>query len=62
MLKANIRHLAIVHRFGFAGRDADDRGFSYNLSLGGLYVRTLSPPEDDIVWVELRPPRSERRA
>src|SRR5690349_9503577 len=47
--------------FRGAGRDADDCGFSYNLSLGGLYVRTLSPPEDDIVWVELRPPRSERR-
>jgi DNA-binding response OmpR family regulator len=47
--------------FRGAGREADDCGFSYNLSLGGLYVRTLSPPEDDIVWVELRPPRSERR-
>ena len=47
--------------FRGAGRDADDCGFSYNLSLGGLYVRTLSPPEDDVVWVELRPPRSERR-
>ena len=47
--------------FRGAGRDADDFGFSYNISIGGLYVRTLSPPEDDIVWVELRPPRSERR-
>ncbi|HEX3595221.1 MAG TPA: PilZ domain-containing protein [Polyangiaceae bacterium] len=47
--------------FRGAGRDSDDRGFSYNISVGGLYVRTLSPPEDDIVWVELRPPRSERR-
>jgi DNA-binding response OmpR family regulator len=47
--------------FRGAGRDLDDTGFSYNVSIGGLYVRTLSPPEDDIVWVELRPPRSERR-
>jgi hypothetical protein len=47
--------------FRGAGRDVDDTGFSYNVSVGGLYVRTLSPPEDDIVWVELRPPRSERR-
>jgi DNA-binding response OmpR family regulator len=47
--------------FRGAGRDMDDCGYSYNVSLGGLYVRTLSPPEDDIVWVELRPPRSERR-
>jgi hypothetical protein len=47
--------------FRGAGREKDDRGYSYNVSLGGLYVRTLAPPEDDIVWVELRPPRCERR-
>jgi hypothetical protein len=47
--------------FRGAGRDADEHGFSYNLSLGGLYVRTLAPPEDDLVWLEIRPPRSERR-
>jgi DNA-binding response OmpR family regulator len=48
--------------FRGAGRDQeqDDCGFSYNLSVGGLYVRTLAPPDDDIVWVELRPPRCER--
>lgn len=47
--------------FRGAGRDHDDHGFSYNVSLGGLYVRTLAPPEDDVVWIELRPPRCERR-
>jgi DNA-binding response OmpR family regulator len=47
--------------FRGAGRDRDERGFSYNVSVGGLYVRTLAPPEDDIVWLELRPPRSDRR-
>jgi DNA-binding response OmpR family regulator len=47
--------------FRGAGRDQDDQGFSYNVSIGGLYVRTLAPPEDDVVWVEVRPPRCERR-
>lgn len=47
--------------FRGAGREKDDYGFSYNISQGGLYVRTLAPPEDDEVWVELCPPRSERR-
>ena len=47
--------------FRGAGREKDDFGFSYNISEGGLYVRTLAPPEDDEVWVELCPPRSERR-
>lgn len=46
--------------FRGAGRDRDDRGFSYNISAGGLYVRTLAPPEDDIVWLEVRPPRCDR--
>jgi DNA-binding response OmpR family regulator len=47
--------------FRGAGREKDDFGFSYNMSEGGLYVRTLAPPEDDEVWVEMCPPRSERR-
>lgn len=46
--------------FRGAGRDLDDHGFSYNVSEKGLYVRTLAPPEDDEVWLELCPPRSER--
>lgn len=47
--------------FRGAGREKDDFGFSYNISEGGLYVRTLAPPEDDEVWIEMTPPRSERR-
>jgi DNA-binding response OmpR family regulator len=47
--------------FRGAGREKDDFGFSYNMSEGGLYVRTLAPPEEDEVWVEMCPPRSERR-
>ena len=47
--------------FRDAGRESDDLGYTYNLSAGGLYVRTLAPPEEDICWLELLPPRSERR-
>src|SRR5690606_10890410 len=47
--------------FRGAGRDEDDVGYCYNLSEGGLYVRTLAPAEDDLVWLELVPPRNERR-
>lgn len=42
------------------GREQGDYGFNYNLSAEGLYVRTLAPPEDEHVWLELRPPRSNR--
>ena len=27
---------------------------------GGIYVRTLAPPDDDETWIEMRPPRTER--
>jgi DNA-binding response OmpR family regulator len=47
--------------FRGAGREQDDFGYTYNVSEGGLYVRTLAPPDDDLVWLELAPPRSERR-
>jgi DNA-binding response OmpR family regulator len=43
------------------GRDAADLGYCYNISDGGLYVRTLAPPDDEYIWVELQPPRSDRR-
>jgi hypothetical protein len=42
------------------GRRAEDSGYTYNLSASGLYVRTLAPPDDDLVWLEMKPPRSER--
>ena len=46
--------------FRCAGRDEDDFGLSYNVSAGGLYVRSLAPPIEDSVWLELRPPRTDR--
>jgi hypothetical protein len=46
--------------FRGAGRERDDLGFTYNVSCGGIYVRTLAPPDDDETWIELRPPRSDR--
>jgi DNA-binding response OmpR family regulator len=57
---ARLLYAAIV-AFRGAGRDEDDHGFSHNVSAGGLYVRTLAAPEDELVWLELTPPRSERR-
>ena len=49
-------------RFRPAGGEEDEIGFSYNLSAGGLYVRTLVPvPRGTDVWVEFSPPRSDRR-
>jgi DNA-binding response OmpR family regulator len=47
--------------FRGAGGDEDDFGFSYNVSSMGIYVRTLAPPEADTVWLELRPPRTNKR-
>jgi DNA-binding response OmpR family regulator len=46
--------------FRGAGRERDDLGFTYNVSSSGVYVRTLAPPDDELVWLELRPPRSDR--
>jgi DNA-binding response OmpR family regulator len=47
--------------FRSVGRDADDYGFTYNVSEGGMYVRTLAPPDEELVWLELCPPRGDRR-
>lgn len=48
--------------FRAAGRDEDEIGFSYNVSAGGLYVRTLAPLDPgQEVWLDMWPPRSERR-
>jgi ActR/RegA family two-component response regulator len=48
--------------FRCAGRVADEVGFSYNVSAGGLYIRTLAPLEPgQEAWLELWTPRSERR-
>jgi Tfp pilus assembly protein PilZ len=49
-------------RFRVAGCEEDEVGFSYNISEGGLFVRTLAPPPaGSETWIELRPPRSDRR-
>ncbi len=49
-------------RFRQAGRDNEDIGYMYNVSEGGMYVRTLAPPERwDELWLEFVPPRSDRR-
>lgn len=48
--------------FRTAGGDADEIGYTFNISAGGLYVRTLAPPPHGAdLWLELRPPRSHRR-
>lgn len=45
-----------------AGADADCIGFSYTVSEGGVFVRTLAPFErGEELWIELIPPRSSRR-
>jgi hypothetical protein len=49
-------------RFRQAGAEEDEVGYSYNLSGGGLYVRTLAPlPKGADAWLEVAPPRSDRR-
>jgi Tfp pilus assembly protein PilZ/CheY-like chemotaxis protein len=51
-----------VVAFRTAGREKDAFGCSYNISAGGLYVRTLAPLDrGQDVWIELIPPRSDRR-
>ena len=48
-------------QFRQAGRSERDVGYLYNISAGGVYVRTLAPPTNwDELWVEFTPPRSER--
>jgi CheY-like chemotaxis protein len=48
-------------RFRTAGRDNEDIGYSYNVSAGGLYVRSLALPErSEELWLEFVPPRSDR--
>lgn len=48
--------------FRQAGRDRDELGYAYNISAEGLYVRTLAPPDTGTeLWIELQPPRTQRR-
>jgi Tfp pilus assembly protein PilZ len=49
-------------RYRLAGRENEDVGYMYNVSEGGLYVRTMAPPDrGDDLWLEFTPPRSDRR-
>ena len=48
-------------RFRLAGRSNEDVGYIYNISEGGMYVRTLAPPARwDELWIEFVPPRTDR--
>lgn len=50
-----------VVRFRPAGRSNDEIGYSFNISQGGMYARTLAMPERwDELWLEFVPPRSDR--
>jgi hypothetical protein len=45
-----------------AGGERDVVGYTFNMSGGGLFIRTLQPFElGSEVWVEFSPPRSNRR-
>ncbi|MCH2109004.1 MAG: PilZ domain-containing protein [Polyangiaceae bacterium] len=46
-------------RFRSAGTEEDEIGFTYNISEGGLYIRTLAPPAEDRLWLELKPPHQQ---
>jgi hypothetical protein len=49
-------------RFRAAGASEDEIGYTFNLSAGGVYVRTLAPlPRGAEAWLELAPPRADRR-
>ena len=51
-----------VVNFRVAGRDSDEFGYVYNVSADGLYIRTMAPLDvGEDAWLELKPPRTERR-
>lgn len=50
-----------VIRFREVGGEFDHVGCTYNVSAGGLYIRTLAMPQGDTVWVEVVPPGSMER-
>jgi CheY-like chemotaxis protein/Tfp pilus assembly protein PilZ len=48
--------------FRKAGQEEDTIGLTYNVSEGGVFIATMMPLETgEIVWLELTPPRAERR-
>jgi hypothetical protein len=48
-------------RYRPEGMDEDELGFSYNVSQGGIFVRTLAPPQEQFIWLEVKPPGSPMR-
>ena len=49
-------------RFRQAGAVEEEVGYTYNVSGGGMYIRTLAPlARGSEAWLELAPPRSDRR-
>ena len=46
--------------FREAGTDTDNLGFTYNVSLSGLFIRTLAPPTASSIWLELCAPGTSR--
>jgi CheY-like chemotaxis protein len=48
-------------RYRPEGMEEDDLGFSYNVSQGGIFVRTLAPPQEQFIWLEVKPPSSPLR-
>lgn len=50
-----------IVRFRPAGDSEDDTGFTYNVSVDGMYVRTLGPPTSETLWLELSPPYQRAR-
>ncbi len=52
-----VLHGALV-RFGSSPDGPFDHGYTYNVSPGGLYVRTLAPPKEDEIHVQVVAPNS----
>ncbi|HEX2736007.1 MAG TPA: hypothetical protein VHM70_30610 [Polyangiaceae bacterium] len=53
-------HAAIV-QFSALGWSYDEHGFTYSVSAGGLYLRTLIRPPKERIWLELTPPNVPRK-
>jgi DNA-binding response OmpR family regulator/Tfp pilus assembly protein PilZ len=48
--------------FRSAGRETDHLGYVYNICAEGLFIRTMDPlPQGEEIWLELTPPRTDRR-
>jgi CheY-like chemotaxis protein len=47
--------------FRAVGAEHDDHAFTYNVSGGGMYIRSLAPPPANTLWLEVRPPSTTPR-